>query len=64
MSGAGAAGSPAVHEFVLGVQAITSVCSTAAAAAALFLLRRYELDDTLLPGCWIVIRVDGKGFTK
>ncbi|GAX74996.1 hypothetical protein CEUSTIGMA_g2442.t1 [Chlamydomonas eustigma] len=27
-------------------------------------VRKYELDDELLPGCYIVIRVDGKGFTK
>eukprot|EP00775_Hariotina_reticulata_P000608 gene608-896_t len=27
-------------------------------------VKKYELDDTLLPGCWIVIRVDGKAFTK
>jgi len=27
-------------------------------------VRNFELDDKLLPGCWIVIRVDGKGFTK
>ena len=27
-------------------------------------VRTFELDDTLLPGCFIVIRVDGKGFTK
>lgn len=27
-------------------------------------VKQYELDDRLLPGCWIVVRVDGKGFTK
>ena len=27
-------------------------------------VKHFELDDTLLPGCWIVIRLDGKGFTK
>jgi hypothetical protein len=27
-------------------------------------VRAFELDDTLLPGCFVVIRVDGKGFTK
>lgn len=27
-------------------------------------VKRFELDDTLLPGCWIVLRLDGKGFTK
>ncbi|KAG2497128.1 hypothetical protein HYH03_004719 [Edaphochlamys debaryana] len=27
-------------------------------------VKQYELDDTLLPGCWIVVRIDGKGFTK
>lgn len=27
-------------------------------------VKKYELDDTLLPGCWIVVRIDGKGFTK
>eukprot|EP00877_Chromochloris_zofingiensis_P006558 jgi/Chrzof1/2155/Cz11g04100.t1 len=27
-------------------------------------VKKYELDDTLLPGCWIVLRVDGKAFTK
>lgn len=27
-------------------------------------VKRFESDDTLLPGCWIVIRLDGKGFTK
>jgi len=27
-------------------------------------VRQYELDDAMLPGCFIVIRVDGKGFTK
>lgn len=27
-------------------------------------VKRFELDDSLLPGCWIVLRLDGKGFTK
>eukprot|EP00873_Tetraselmis_striata_P022803 jgi/Tetstr1/443067/TSEL_031125.t1 len=27
-------------------------------------VRDYELDDALLPGCWIVLRLDGRGFTK
>lgn len=27
-------------------------------------VKQYETDDTLLPGCWIVVRLDGKGFTK
>lgn len=27
-------------------------------------VRLYETDDRLLPGCWIVVRLDGKGFTK
>lgn len=27
-------------------------------------VRDFEQDDRLLPGCWIVVRLDGKGFTK
>ncbi|KAL6752626.1 histidine tRNA 5'-guanylyltransferase [Haematococcus lacustris] len=27
-------------------------------------VKDYELPDPLLPGCWIVVRVDGKGFTR
>lgn len=27
-------------------------------------VRRYELQDPLLPSCFIVVRIDGKGFTK
>lgn len=27
-------------------------------------VKKYEADDRLLPGCWIVIRLDGRGFTK
>lgn len=27
-------------------------------------VKSFELDDALLPGCYIVIRIDGKGFTK
>ncbi|GBF94414.1 tRNA(His) guanylyltransferase [Raphidocelis subcapitata] len=27
-------------------------------------VKQYEQDATLLPGCFIVVRVDGKGFTK
>jgi len=27
-------------------------------------VKKYELDDTLLPGCFIVVRIDGKGFTR
>ena len=27
-------------------------------------VRSFELPDALLPRCWIVIRIDGKGFTK
>jgi hypothetical protein len=26
--------------------------------------RRFELDDALLQQCWIVLRLDGKGFTR
>jgi hypothetical protein len=27
-------------------------------------VKDYELEDTLLPNCWIVVRLDGKGFTR
>lgn len=27
-------------------------------------VKKYELDDTLLPNCWLIIRVDGKSFHK
>lgn len=27
-------------------------------------VKQFELDDRLLPSCWIVVRVDGKGFTR
>lgn len=27
-------------------------------------VKRFETDDRLLPDCWIVVRLDGKGFTK
>jgi tRNA(His) 5'-end guanylyltransferase len=27
-------------------------------------VKHFETDDRLLPDCWIVVRVDGKGFTK
>ena len=27
-------------------------------------VKKFELDDALLPSCWIVVRLDGKGFTK
>lgn len=27
-------------------------------------VKQFELDDKLLPECWIVIRVDGRGFTR
>jgi tRNAHis guanylyltransferase len=27
-------------------------------------VKKFELDDRLLPNCWIVVRLDGKGFTK
>ena len=27
-------------------------------------VKAFELDDKLLPGCWIVVRLDGRGFTK
>ena len=27
-------------------------------------VKQFEQDDALLPGCWIVVRIDGKGFTK
>ncbi len=27
-------------------------------------VKNYEQDDRLLPGCFIVVRLDGKGFTK
>jgi len=27
-------------------------------------VRKFELADALLPDCWIVVRVDGKGFTR
>jgi hypothetical protein len=27
-------------------------------------VKGYEQDDRLLPGCFIVVRLDGKGFTK
>lgn len=27
-------------------------------------VKRFEEDDRLLPGCWAVVRLDGRGFTK
>ncbi|KAL0055109.1 hypothetical protein WJX82_007102 [Trebouxia sp. C0006] len=27
-------------------------------------VKKFEVDDSLLPACWIVVRLDGKGFTK
>lgn len=27
-------------------------------------VKKFETDDRLLPDCWIVVRLDGKGFTK
>lgn len=27
-------------------------------------VKNYELDDRILPNCWIVVRLDGKGFHK
>ncbi len=27
-------------------------------------VRSYELDDRLVPNCWIVVRIDGKAFHK
>ncbi len=27
-------------------------------------VKSFEKDDGLLPHCWIVVRVDGKGFTR
>lgn len=27
-------------------------------------VREFELDDRILPNCWIVVRIDGKGFHK
>ena len=27
-------------------------------------MKRFEREDKLLPGCWIVVRLDGRGFTK
>jgi tRNA(His) guanylyltransferase len=27
-------------------------------------VKQFELDDTLLPGCWVVVRVDGRGFHR
>eukprot|EP00854_Cymbomonas_tetramitiformis_P030865 gene30865-38684_t len=26
-------------------------------------VKSFELEDRLLPHCWIVFRIDGKGFT-
>jgi len=27
-------------------------------------VKQFELSDVLLPGCWVVCRLDGVGFTK
>ncbi|KAL0035230.1 hypothetical protein WJX79_007502 [Trebouxia sp. C0005] len=27
-------------------------------------VKKFEVDDSLLPACWIVVRLDGKGFKK
>ena len=27
-------------------------------------VKNFEIDDQILPQCWIVVRLDGKGFTK
>lgn len=37
---------------------------TAMAKSKYEYVKLYEADDRLLPGCWIVVRLDGKGFTK
>lgn len=27
-------------------------------------VKKFESNDQILPECWIVVRIDGKGFTK
>jgi len=27
-------------------------------------VKGFEQDDALLPGCWIVVRLDGRSFTR
>jgi len=27
-------------------------------------VKQFELEDKLLPNCWIVVRIDGKGFHR
>lgn len=40
------------------------VCSAAMAKSRYEYVKDFETDDRMLQGCWIVIRLDGKAFTK
>ena len=39
-------------------------CSNTMAKSKFEYVRQFELPDSCLPNCWIVVRVDGKGFHK
>ena len=58
----------AIREFatIFGVhtRAARVVLPSPMACSAYEYVKAYETDDRLLPGCWIVVRLDGKGFTK
>lgn len=46
------------------LKALTFSCTTRMAKSKFEYVKSFETDDRLLPNCWIVVRIDGKGFHK
>lgn len=52
-----------MKEHAVGVMLV--VCTGCEMACSRFeYVKKFERDDRLLPGCWIVVRLDGRGFTR
>ncbi|XP_049289272.1 probable tRNA(His) guanylyltransferase [Anopheles funestus] len=48
----------------IGKQAVRSIQSSAMALSRFEYVKQFEQEEKLLPNCWIVVRIDGKGFHR
>lgn len=53
-----------VHKLIHSICRRYLFVSPAMANSRFDYVRNFEGDDTILPNCWIVVRVDGKAFHK
>lgn len=53
-----------VFHHLLQLKTLNNFCARTMAKSRFEYVKSFELDDSCLPNCWLVVRIDGKGFHR